>query len=349
MKTISLCLIVKDETDYLKNCLNSVKDIMDEIVIVLTSNNKDTETIAKNYTNKVYNFKWINDFSAARNFAFSKATSDYIMWLDADDILTDLNADKLKEAKTKIDDSIDYYSMIYDYGSGLTFRRNRIVKREKNFKWIGFIHEYVNCYGSTTDLDITVTHTRVHSNGTRNLDTFEYHKALGTPFSSRDTFYYARELYYNERYDDAIENFNKFLSIPDIWSEDKFDAFIKLSECYKAKNEKDKELDTLFQTYKVFPRAEAIYRIGNIFMGKGQYDTAIYFFESIFNLEIPETKGFITKDMWDFLPYLQLCVCYYKKGNIDKSYEYHLKTKSLKPKNQSVKTNDVFFKSIMKK
>ena len=99
MVTISLCMIVKNEEDTLARCLDCIKDIVDEIIIVDTGSTDLTKEIAKNYTNLVYDFKWIDDFSAARNFSFSKATKDYCLWLDADDVISKKNQEKLKKLK----------------------------------------------------------------------------------------------------------------------------------------------------------------------------------------------------------------------------------------------------------
>ena len=81
-------MIVKNEEKVLARCLESVKDIVDEIIIVDTGSNDKTKEIAYRYTQNVYDFEWAQDFSAARNYSFSKATKDYQMWLDADDIIT---------------------------------------------------------------------------------------------------------------------------------------------------------------------------------------------------------------------------------------------------------------------
>ena len=78
MITISLCMIVKNEERVLKRCLDSVRDLVDEIIIVDTGSTDATKRIAAGYTDKIYDFTWIDDFSAARNFAFSKATKEYI-------------------------------------------------------------------------------------------------------------------------------------------------------------------------------------------------------------------------------------------------------------------------------
>ena len=66
-------MIVKNEEKLLARCLDSVAGLMDEIIIVDTGSSDKTKEIAARYTDKIYDFEWIDDFSAARNFAFSKA------------------------------------------------------------------------------------------------------------------------------------------------------------------------------------------------------------------------------------------------------------------------------------
>ncbi|MDE5995713.1 MAG: glycosyltransferase family 2 protein, partial [Eubacterium sp.] len=91
MATISLCMIVKNEEKVLARCLESIKNAVDEIIIADTGSTDNTKEIAKKYTDKIYDFEWVDDFSKARNFSFSKASKDYIMWLDADDIISKEN------------------------------------------------------------------------------------------------------------------------------------------------------------------------------------------------------------------------------------------------------------------
>ena len=87
MVSISLCMIVRNEEEVLARCLDSVRAAVDEIVIVDTGSTDRTKEIASEYTEKIFDYKWCEDFSAARNFAFSKGHMDYLMWLDADDVL----------------------------------------------------------------------------------------------------------------------------------------------------------------------------------------------------------------------------------------------------------------------
>lgn len=97
MIEISLCMIVRNEEKSLSRCLASVEGLIDEIIIVDTGSADRTKDIAAAFGAAIYDFTWIDDFSAARNFAFSKATRDYIFWLDADDYLKEEDQVLFKE------------------------------------------------------------------------------------------------------------------------------------------------------------------------------------------------------------------------------------------------------------
>lgn len=94
---ISLCMIVKDEEQCLARCLDSVKDVADEIIIVDTGSKDNTVNIAKSYTEHVYHFQWINDFAAARNESIKHATGKWVLVLDADEYLEPKAGQTLRE------------------------------------------------------------------------------------------------------------------------------------------------------------------------------------------------------------------------------------------------------------
>lgn len=91
MKTISVVMIVKNESKKLARCLASVKGIASEIIVVDTGSVDSTKEIALSFNAKVFDFKWINDFSAARNFSIGKATSDYNLIIDGDEYITNFD------------------------------------------------------------------------------------------------------------------------------------------------------------------------------------------------------------------------------------------------------------------
>lgn len=96
MPNISLVMIVKDESAHLHTCLESVKEYVNEIIIVDTGSTDNTIEIAKTHGASVYEYTWTNDFAAARNFALSKSTSGWNLILDADEQITSWDKDKVK-------------------------------------------------------------------------------------------------------------------------------------------------------------------------------------------------------------------------------------------------------------
>lgn len=85
--SLSACLIVKNEEKHIAKCLNSLRGAVDEIVVVDTGSTDATVAIAQSLGAKVSHFEWCDDFSAARNYALSLATSDWVLWIDADERL----------------------------------------------------------------------------------------------------------------------------------------------------------------------------------------------------------------------------------------------------------------------
>ena len=164
MATISLCMIVKNEEAVLARCLESVRAGVDEIIIADTGSSDNTKEIAARYTDKIYDFAWIDDFSAARNFSFSKATMEFAMWLDADDVLLpeDLAAFlRLKETLSAEVDAValPYHTAFDEAGNPVfSFYRTRLVRRSMKPFWRGRVHEALGHGGHTLYAAPAVTH-----------------------------------------------------------------------------------------------------------------------------------------------------------------------------------------------
>ncbi len=94
---LSVCMIAKDEEGVIDNCLRSVKDLGDEIVLIDTGSTDRTVEIARSFGARVYHFRWCDDFSAARNQYLKHARGDWIFWVDADDILPERSVPRIKK------------------------------------------------------------------------------------------------------------------------------------------------------------------------------------------------------------------------------------------------------------
>lgn len=136
--SISLCMIVKDEANVLSDFLSKIKEYVDEIIIVDTGSSDTTKVIASAFTPFVFDFKWCDDFSAARNFSISKATKEWILWLDPDEEISEKDLRKIKEFAS------DKNHLGYRFIQESVVNGNKYVqgicKMFQNFKGIEFIY-----------------------------------------------------------------------------------------------------------------------------------------------------------------------------------------------------------------
>lgn len=354
---LSLCMIVKNEEEILARCLESPKDLFDEIIIVDTGSTDKTKEVALKFTKKIYDFKWVDDFSVARNYSFSKATSEYIMWLDADDVIESEDLIKLKQLKHNLKD-VDVvmlkYNISFDEQNKPTFSyyRERIIKNDKTFFWQDPIHEAIVPHGKIIYNDAGISHRKIKPvEMGRNLKIYQQLIKKNIKFSARQKFYYSRELFYNGKYKEAIKSFNEYLDKYNGWVENQIEACYNLTSCYKFVNNIDKALSSAFISFNFdLPRAELLCEIGNIFVLKGKYNIAIYWYKLASKCKVDYEKGgFILKDCYNIVPYLQLCLCYYNLGDTKKAIYYNNKASKLRPNHPSVLFNKAFFKKLNQK
>ena len=353
MATLSLCMIVKNEEDVLDRCLNCVKDIADEIIIVDTGSTDNTKNIAERYTRHIYDFTWIDDFSAARNASFAKATMDYVMWLDADDVIDEQNQAKLKHLITHLKSDVDMVMLRYDVAFDandhptLSYYRERIFKRSNQYQWIGEIHEVIAPQGNILHQDIVICHRKLKpTHPRRNLNIFKRMLEDGKTLDPRQQFYYARELSNNGYTEQAIEEFNRFLESGNGWIENNISACADLATCYRRLQNGTMALQSLYRSFLYdLPRAEICCEIGKHFMDQCEYPKAIFWYKMATDQTYDEKSGgFHAPDCYGYIPCIQLCVCYDRMGDYQNAIHYNELAASYKPENESVLLNRAYFK-----
>ncbi|MGD6794231.1 glycosyltransferase [Metabacillus indicus] len=217
MNTLSLCMIVRNEEKCLEKCLSSIGNFVDEIIVVDTGSTDGTIEIAKKFTDKVFHHKWKNDFSEARNFSLSKATSDYILVLDADEyiknpegLLNDLNNDK--------DCYIFEIQNLLSNGSSYIHRAYRMFRNHRGLLYKNKLHEQINLEVFPNALTATSTVTIFHTGyistvfkdkekGNRNLRIIE--EAVKLNPNDYNLYNLGRAQLTIANYKDAIESFSK--------------------------------------------------------------------------------------------------------------------------------------------
>lgn len=354
--SLSLCMIVKDEGKTLERCLNSVKSFINEIIIVDTGSKDNTVEIAKKFNAKIYKFKWIDDFSAARNFAFSKATSDYIMWLDGDDFINEDDIKKIENLLSNMDSSYDYISAEYILARNsegkvsTSLRRNRIVKRQSAFLWVGNVHEYLAVYGKGLEGNFSIEHGKVKEYTDRNLQIFKTMEKNNKKFTPRDIYYYANELFDNGYYKESINQYNKFIDTKEGWIEDIKGAYLKIIRALNLINEKDKIVDVALESLKIdTPTAEIACSLGEYYFEKENYNQAAFWYRVALDSRPSSLNMSLTNsDYYTWIPSLQLTVCYYNLGNLKCSYFFNELAASFDGDKEKIEYNREIFKRDFK-
>ncbi len=245
---VTLSMIVKNEERYLRGCLESVKDVVDQIVIVDTGSSDNTINIANEFGAMVYMYEWSDDFSAARNYALSKSEGEWILYLDADERLTKDSLDEL--GKITAQDKLSGCRCLVtspDDNSGKPhyMKYVRLFRNKKGIKFSGAVHEQIEnsllsngyiieetCI-EITHLGYNVSHQEVLNKARRNLKLLT--KEYGKNKSPYNAFQLGNTYSILEEYENAKEYYLSSVIDGDLKSEYKAHAYLNLSG-YELKN-----------------------------------------------------------------------------------------------------------------
>lgn len=356
-------MIVKDEEPVLARCLNGVKSFADEIIIVDTGSSDATKNIARAFTDKVYDFEWNDDFAAARNYSYSLAGCDYIMWLDADNIIEAGDAERIAALKSSLAPDVDvvftlHRSMVGEGHHETALLRDRLIRRSLGSQWIYPVHEgipmssvsadgEVKKYSSYIAGNITIWHKKeVVNDPGRNIRIFEKMLADGTPFTSFNYAYYCRELYLHRRYQESYEAYLKVKSMQSpadiahaltfaVWSLQKLERWKEALE----------ELTGAFAW--VAPTPLLCCEMGNCFKHLGMQDQAEFWYMRALSFT-PDLADFnlVFPAYYEYIPCLKLSKLYARKGLIEKAVEYNERAAAARPDSVSAALNRLYFESL---
>ncbi|MDP5275495.1 tetratricopeptide repeat-containing glycosyltransferase family 2 protein [Chengkuizengella axinellae] len=352
---ISLCMNVRDEEEVLERCLSSIAHIVDEIIIVDSGSTDRTKEIAKKYTDKIYDFEWKGDFSEARNFSFSKATKEYIMWLDADDVVPEKSQKQILEFKKNLATyKMDVVVMEYQYSYNaegnpiLTQYRNNIVRRACNFKWKGLVHAKLD-YSDTEEFitNIVIHHKKNKLHTDRTLKTYESLIEQGKNLSVEDLFYYANECISHKQYKEAKEWYQKYLNENTSNDECNIYAYGQLADCHTYFNELDQAILCCLHTFKInSPRAEICCKLAYIYYLKKEIEQTISWFKIATATDFPTKSTFIKPHYYTWFPHIQLCTCYLSQGNYNEAKKHNDIAATYIPNNSYVKGNETLLEEL---
>lgn len=328
MITISLCMIVKNEEKVLARCLESVAGLMDEIIIVDTGSTDRTKEVAAHYTDKIYDFEWIHDFAAARNFAFSKAGMEYIYSADADEVLDEENREAFLHLKETLMPEVDIVQMYYanqlDFGTIYNYDkelRPKLFKRLRTFTWMEPIHEQVILEPVIFDSDIAILHMPESNHKNRDLASFARMVASGQRLSARLHNIYAKELFISGEEQDFLDA-EAFFEASCLDTTRHLDE-IKEAACVVARAARiRKDIEKLMKyALKVVAAegcAEICCELGQYFLERQDWNEAvIWFYNAAY-----ETECILNIHSSGDIPLRGLALCYEKLGDMERAKAY---------------------------
>ena len=219
---LSVCMIVKNEENDLPICLNSIKNVADEIVIVDTGSTDNTIKIAREFGAKVVETEWKNNFSHARNISLQYATGHWILWMDADNYIPERFTPELNRIKhMRPDHVIALREINQTHGKvgGQALMQLRIFPRHPGIFFENKIHEQITASVSALKMEVVAMDVEIIHRGyedpvkreqktRRNIAIMELEIASG----NNDIyliFKYAGHLQDLGKFDKAIEYYNK--------------------------------------------------------------------------------------------------------------------------------------------
>ncbi len=321
MITISLCMIVKNEEKILERCLDSVAGLMDEIVIVDTGSTDKTKEIAARYTDKIYDFTWISDFAAARNFAFSKATKEYIYSADADEVVDRENRKRFQLLKENLLPEVEIVQM--KYSNQLCFNtvynfdeeyRPKLFKRLREFVWEEPIHEAVRLHPVVFDSDIVITHLPVSLHAGRDLAVFRRMWEREQFISSRLHNMYAKELFIAGEAEDfvaAADFFESSAEDTERSGEEVMQACLVVARAARISGDDLKFFKYIMKVIAGSECSEGCFELGEFYLSKGDFaEAAIWYYNARY-----ETEPVLNIHFGGQLPLERLITCYEGLGD----------------------------------
>lgn len=199
---LSVCIITKNEENNLSKCLESIISIATETILIDTGSDDSTIEIARSYGCKIYSFDWNNDFSSARNFGIDMCTQEWILCIDADEILSYEDKNNLLSLITTSHDKEAFYLKIVNLIDNIPINEShhiRLFKNNKIYRYCGRLYEDIfnsikeNNPNSVFEVtNITLYHygydyniSDVNKKIERNISILE-----STPIHEMDCFYY---------------------------------------------------------------------------------------------------------------------------------------------------------------
>lgn len=338
--TLSVCMIVKNEADNIIHALNSVNNIADEIIVIDTGSSDNTVEVASKFPKvKIGHFPWIDDFSAARNVSINKATSEWIMWLDADDVVD--NPEEVLNTIAHAENKIYNYTIQSGYEEWKTVR---LFKNNHNIHFSGRIHECLDFKHPLGDSKVHITHHihKVHSEDRceRNLRILRKEEQ-----SPRTLFYLGQTLRSLAQYDEAVGVYSRYLYMSK-FNEERYIAQKDIGRIYMYQKmyqaaikefEKCAEIDNRWREHD--------YYIGECYFFMKEYVACVNHMYNAINKPEPQTTMWKEQKIYLDAPHRYLFASYEMLKEYENALKHCLIVRSMLPEDQWIANKCEHFKA----
>ena len=301
-KLLSVCLITKNEEENISECLNSVKSVADEIIVVDTGSTDKTIEIAKKFGANVFEIKWEDDFSKARNISIEQATSEFILIIDADEKL--LNPDSI--AQTLFNVNFNVGGWLVEMTSfktnkigtvdSMTNSLLRLIRNHKDIRFNGIIHEQV--FDSIYKLGFKISNSSIKlehkgynltAELARAKQERNYKLLLKAMQIDPENLYLlnhlGKTLSVLGKIDEAFNTFQQVIEKSKSVGTFTIEAYNQIALIYFAKNEYEKSIEYAKKSIEKLPNQPFAYFIlGDSYLSSKQFDLAYYSYKEILSI-----------------------------------------------------------------
>lgn len=329
---IALAMIVKGddkEAELLDRCLENMSPYVDGIFITRTQPNKKVGKVCKKYGAVLSDFKWINEFAAARNFNFSQVPKDYdyIIWSDADDMWRGL--EKLKPEIEKYP-NVEAFGMwyLYDFDENksptVVHKKTMVVKNDGCVSWQGVLHEDLVETRSITTVFLQgiermhfTTEERLLSAKSRNVDVAQHDVELN-PNDPRALWNLGNSYLGNFQYEKAYETLQEFVKKTHS-NDEKYLSFIRLGDIAQDLGKKSEAEEWLWKAIGMKPtHPDAMFNLGYVYFKQDRLNDAENYLLLGLTMK-PKYDSVIVYNPrdYDYNPMMALSKIYVRKGRAD--------------------------------
>ena len=347
---VGMAMIVKDEARTIEACLSSWWDHVDEVVIVDTGSKDETVEIVRKFATermgegwpqetvvtggtkgretwetigklRLYSFKWVNDFSKARQFAWDRLTAPWGVWCDGDDVL--IGAENLRGLAASAPDVVGAYIFEYDYARDpqgnciCRLQRERLVRRNSGERWELPVHEVCvlppDAQASVSEA-VRYVHNRLPDKFAldRNYKIlkkdYDHLVKAGKPVSARTVGYLGSECLVLGRYDEAIPYLEEHIGLT-TWDEEKAQTAYRLVQAILASSnpDLDRAEQAAYLSLKAKPNwADGHLALMDVAMHKREYPAAIEYAKRVLELGAPQTMLITNPLSYQTLPLIAM-------------------------------------------